>query len=192
MNTLEITKSESAMAEVAEADEYRQRQIEELKKLQADLATKRDEARLAEKTLHDAFNRLADYDGLGSTSEEMLSSVGGLKQQITDAEYPEDGDEAAPTPGPEVEAPQSDFLRRLLYWIIGSTTQKGCEFGIGRRAIAATWVLIPSSLDGKSLRKLAKEIGTSAPSLAVLTGSFSREFQIRTNAQSHASNYKQD
>ena len=56
---------------------------------------------------------------------------------------------------------------------------------IGRRVIAAAWVVNPKRFGNASLRKLAKDLGCSIAHLSEMTAEFSRAFAISNRYQSH-------
>ena len=72
-------------------------------------------------------------------------------------------------------------MSTLFDWIISDMR----PHLIGRRVIAAAWVVNPKRFGNASLRKLAKDLGCSIAHLSEMTAEFSRAFAISNRYQSH-------
>jgi hypothetical protein len=94
----------------------------------------------------------------------------------------------------KVEGPARDqLIARLVQLVISNDSERLIPKKIGLRIIALAWVLNPAYFPGSpSLRQLAKRCGVTAPTLARLTGEFSRMTGLRNRAQRHAWNWKKE
>ena len=87
----------------------------------------------------------------------------------------------------------SEAVTRLVQLLLPPDSEQLKPKAIGLRVIALAWVLNPAYFSGSpSLRQLAKRCGVNAPTLARLTGEFSRMTGLRNRAQRHAWNWRED
>jgi hypothetical protein len=186
----------------------RQKKLALLDILKSNLAEKRRKLRSAQDVvecvewhIRDLCKELADFDGVGiglepevnfepeNTNEAGIDYQLGLHDENDPA--PEPIEEAAPEQtGDELPYSKTDFFMEVMRWVGNSPIRGGCDQAMGRRAMAMIWVLMPSVFDGVSLRKLCKAAGITASKFSLLTGDFSRQFNVRSHAQSHAANFK--
>ena len=95
---------------------------------------------------------------------------------------------------PEDRQKLAEALQVVFQWAAkGARTQTGRAVKspleiIGRRMVAAAWVLSPDYIDGSpSLTTLARKLGYSKYTLSILASEFSRRFGITNRPQSHGS-----
>jgi hypothetical protein len=86
----------------------------------------------------------------------------------------------------------ADVLRRIFEWAIRAPRQSIRLDMVGRRMVALAWVINPGFFGGISLTELSRRTGLKYNKLlATETGNASRKFNLRSHAQSHAANFKQ-
>lgn len=94
-------------------------------------------------------------------------------------------------PSPDSERGMADVVKGLLGWTVDVHFQhRSSHRIIAARAVAALWVANPGAFGGQSLRSIASATGLSFDHLTRASAAFSRQFGIRSRAQSHAWNYK--
>ena len=80
-----------------------------------------------------------------------------------------------------------DVVLHLLVSLIGTDSRRGCDRRIGRRAVALGWLLRPEIFDGKSVSRIAADLGIPRSKLATLVAGFSREINYVSRGQCHGS-----
>lgn len=94
-------------------------------------------------------------------------------------------------PSPDSERGMADVVKGLLGWTVDVRFRhRSSHRIIAARAVAALWVSNPGAFGGRSLRSIASATGLSFDHLTRASAAFSRQFGIRSRAQSHAWNYK--
>jgi len=113
--------------------------------------------------------KIADFDWAG-----LARCLGECREEVSEEQF---------------KGVVSVFARLFQWMIPASSIRPGGRNVIGNRAVAMAWVLNPSVFEGASLTEICRKFGFSAPVIAVHTGTFSRAFNVRSQAQCHASNY---
>ncbi|HWN96166.1 MAG TPA: hypothetical protein VNT99_14115 [Methylomirabilota bacterium] len=78
----------------------------------------------------------------------------------------------------------------VLTWMLNTRLCQGADAFIGRRAIAAAWVLKPEMFNGLSQTQVAALIGQHKMAISKSASDFSRVFGIRNRGQMHGHNFK--
>lgn len=94
--------------------------------------------------------------------------------------------EAMPEPTEHDFKALGQSLARIFDWVLDiDLTRKAAPRLAGRRIIALAWVMDPDRFHGASMRKLAEQLGMTAPNLSKLTAAASRAFSIANKFQAH-------
>jgi hypothetical protein len=91
--------------------------------------------------------------------------------------------EAEPEENQPEDSTEMDFaqtMRRLLEWIgtFDAHDPRGIAF-VGKRAIAAVWVVNPAIFDNASAFEVANKFQISPAKFKTITAEFSRQFKVR-------------
>lgn len=77
-------------------------------------------------------------------------------------------------------------MRFLFDWMIRGDLRRTCALRvIGKRALAAAWVVDPARFNNDSLRSIAKQLGCTAANISPLTAQFSRLTGIVNEFKDH-------
>lgn len=88
----------------------------------------------------------------------------------------------------------AEALRQLLAWVVGvrlnRSNSQHARKHVCARALALAWTVNPAMLEGKSLARVAADIGISPDVMHRTSADFSRRFKFRNPGQRHAWNFK--
>jgi len=97
-----------------------------------------------------------------------------------------DGEEDEDVKDDSSHVDAAEVIQMLLKWISASKARdtRAIAF-VGKRAIAAAWVINPDLFGGAPGHMVAKSFGISHMKFSWMTAEFSREFGVRNRFQDH-------